>query len=317
MIFTIFMCAFISCNRDDNSVCQPQQSDIPIQFAALTEWPILSKAIITEKNKTEYAFSVWANRTYDDVSETVFDCDEVKYYDNNWGYKGTKYWQLGDYSFAAVMPYYSGSFDDDKITLDFSGGFSLKDTQTDLMVAFHEKSFEDIDEITPETSTVALNFSHIFSLLNIKISTDAPEKSFKVRSITVYGIHESLNGELVLGSDINGNIYNNISALMPDELTVKGSPYIFDNNSGEGWIITGVDAVITNLLVFPEVFSDETPLYIKIEYGEDDSKELKITSGEWLSNHSYTYIIDADEVKIGDPKVEPWVIGGKNENIIK
>lgn len=214
-----------SCHREDP--VEQEHLGIPIQLAADTHWPDLTKGTddLIKDEKDFDGFVVWANVEWDNSNSiSVFGGNGTKVYSPNWDYKPAQYWQMGTYNFAAVLPAsvfsatnfspednsigtYKGehTVDDNGnsfLYFDFDDGFDLSQTQTDLMVAFQTAEITEdqysaiMSGVTDDApGPVELNFYHQLSLLNftirnkIEVEGTSFTPSINIKNIKIYGNH--------------------------------------------------------------------------------------------------------------------------------
>ena len=319
-----------SCQRKNDPVPKPVQQR-PIELSAATEWPD-SKGIIN--NVTDLAgdgFVVWASWSQDlgngitKNDMNVFGVQGTKAYYPDWSYKPTQFWVGARYEFAAVLPasvfnashgltgesdtgqQITGTFDGKDLELDFGDGFDLSASQTDIMY-----TFTAVDNSDENASNAQLDFTdRICSQLRINMTADiSDEKSFEVNRVTIYGINRSIVGDLTISNDEDLNVAD-IRSLLSDR-TTSDNPYAtFTKPDGADWTIKNGQetALVTGLLVFPEVFSTPQPMLIKVKYNNNDEVEYRLTAGKWAPNSIYTYTLKTGSIVIGEPKVSEWKKG--------
>ena len=235
---------------------------------------------------------------------------------DKWVCSKTTYWNTGYYNFAAVYSSsqtawdYSSTFSQTESEIVYTNelsislnNFSLRNNQDDIIYAFHNENNSD-----GTSSLLNLNFHHLFSLLTINIEASNPSDLEALEYISLYGIHSRISGTLLLSQNeivTKGNsdqlqqtstISNNLDELFDDsDISVSTLPY------KKVRIINAVTP-IENLLVFPEILSEEHPLIIEVGYKatyeedgvtktETKTKIAKVTSGEWESGKTYVYTL--------------------------
>lgn len=317
--------ALTSCQRKNDPVPKPVQQR-PIELSAATEWPD-SKGIID--NVTDLAgdgIVVWAAWSQDlgggitKNDSNVFGENGTKVYFPNWTYRPTCYWTASTYNFAAALPasvfnathghdgnpetdrLVTGTFDGNDLSLIFDN-FDLSGSQTDLIY-----TFQTVDNTGSQNPIVSLNFQErLCTQLRIEMTSEiADDKTFSVNEVSVYGLHKSLDGEIHIDSEGLKEEYLRIRL---SDRSDYDSPYTIVTKPAEAdWTISSgrTTELINELIVFPEAFSETSPMYIKIVY--DDNHELIYTlnNGEWEAGRIYTYLLKPESITIGDPVVKPW-----------
>lgn len=310
--------AFISCERADVNRPDVQEGGRPIQFTVESEWPEITKAVITdvEGMKAE-GFRVWSD-WHQDPKDEYYSGDYGPVYgktgtkvnaseDETWISEEEGDWYKGYYTFASAYPAsiagtHSSTFTkgtsatySNSLSLDLAD-FHLGDSQTDLMYAF-----ANVDNSAENASVVSLNFSHLFALLTIRISATSTQNLPRVKKISIYGIHSTLNDSLKIThtatSDSEHTVVSNMDeVLAAATLSSEDVPYWSQEYNESDFNYGSVDVIIPveNLLVYPETLSDDCSLVIKVEYGEDDNLQVKksvVTSGSWSSGNTYAYTL--------------------------
>lgn len=313
---------------------------------------------------TNKVFGVNGTKVYptDGNSNGVFDPRSEQ--QDKWYYTPPRYWNRGTYVFAAALPasvfnasharttaettgkVITASIADntaeslESLSMTFGGsGFALggfknvsgtklaADAQSDLMYAF-----ATVDNKDENAGTVSLNFTHACSLLGIRLTSDS-NKTLKVKSVRIFGIHKSALGLFqvtpVNADDPEASKAANTARLrlLLKDASTEGSYYAeFTRPVGTGedalkWDVAGgTDAqpvqLVEELIVFPEVL-DNCPLKIKVTYedgsGVDKYLNATVSSGSWEAGKGYVYTLSADSMEIGEPEVTDWVQGEKIE----
>lgn len=338
MILLGYACALTSCHREDNPAA-PLQTDIPILMSASSEWPELTKvnpgqligdpAIDDKEELIGDGIRLWAFLNSKSIFSDVEGSEKgiVALADDDYAYEPERYWQVGHYSFAAILPssFFDGesctcsigehdySYVDDAAswTMNFgSEGFNLAESQYDVMTAFEDRDFteEDVNlinqdpdsEVVLERTTVNLDFSHQLALLNFNIKNEIGENSIvNIKNVKVFGNHTtaySLTNEGVwnYGSDIN------------EVVSDEEKPFFSADFENED---SGIS--VENLLVFPET---EGSIKVSVTYIEsladitdEDGNLIKTppitkTTGEipcdWSASKIYTYDLKISESEI-------------------
>lgn len=312
--------------------------------------------------------AIFTNNYTDGFTNDVFGVNGTKVYAtdvvNSWYYTPKRFWNRGTYVFAAALPasvfnasharttaettgkVITASIADntaeslESLSMTFAGsGFALggfknvagtklaADAQSDLMYAF-----ATVDNKDENAGTVSLNFTHACSLLGIRLTSDS-NKTLKVKSVRIFGIHKSALGLFqvtpVNADDPEASKAANTARLrlLLKNASTEGSYYAeFTRPAGTGedalkWDVAGgTDAqpvqLVEELIVFPEVL-DNCPLKIKVTYedgsGVDKYLNATVSSGSWEAGKGYVYTLSADSMEIGEPEVTDWVQGEKIE----
>lgn len=313
-----------SCQREDDLF--PLETDFPILVQASSEWPVIPKAPIENvSGLAGDAVVIWANNN---ISKNVFGQNGTKAYysaTGNWNYTPTRYWQMANYIFAAVAPasYFSptyknasdsnnGSFKgtmgtDNSLTIAFgTTGLDLKNTQLDMMYKFTSVN----NPAGEDQAAVNIILNHMFAQLNIQFTSDTPDKSFNIESITIYGNHKSVKGNLTL----NGNTGNEQALIkcLQDVTTVSDfyAQYNRPSSNNGAWNITSnvQSCLVEKLIVFPENLT-QNPLSVKVVYNGGKERIINLTNIEWQMGKVYTYLLAVDGIEIGEPTVTNWING--------
>ena len=304
--------AFISCEREGRPVVQEESR--PIVFAVDGEWPEITKIPIYDAETIkETGFRVWGTWHQDSEDHASYTYDAEVF-----GEDGTlvslkegselllpeqdAMWHRGYYCFAAVFPSglagvqvstfettSAGEHFANTLTLDFSeDGFDLAETQTDLMYAF-----SNIDNSDADATTVRLDFSHAFASLDIRITHNGA----KIRSVSLYGIHDRITGHLQLNDSDNGNL---TELLLNASVSTENAPYYYAQfDDGQDYVDETI-TIVDDLLVFPETLSINTSLAIKFELqysGKNEVLYARVTEGEWTPGSTNVYVIEVDTSK--------------------
>lgn len=318
--FMAAVLAFISCERADVNRPDVQEGGRPIQFTVESEWPEITKAVITdvEGMKAE-GFRVWSDWHQDSTDEYYYQGKARVYGEDGTGVNASETgtwnsdkegdWYKGYYTFAAVHPASIAGTHTSTFTKETSTTYSnslslvlrdfhLGNSQTDLMYAF-----ANVDNSAENASVVSLNFSHLFALLTIRISATSTQNLPRVKRISIYGIHSTLKGSLTIThtatSDSDQTVESNMNdVLAAATLSSEDVPYWSQEYDESDFNYGSVDVIIPveNLLVYPETLSDDCSLVIKVEYGEDNNLQVKksvVTSGSWSpgSTNAYTLMV--------------------------
>ena len=307
-----------SCHREEIPNDNPQQSGTPISFTPTSDWPTLTKSIITNENYKDFNFNIWATSEYSNKNFEVFEGEEIKHDGNDiWiPVSGVeKYWSLGKYDFIAVMPSgHVGTYSDGNLTLDFGdSGYQLgctsenKDSQKDFLVAVAEDEFEQKHLNGEKKDPVSLKFFPQLSRINFTISNE----------ISLTGLESEIivTGFKIYGNHISAESWSNDGGWSFKELqgtSENPTPYF---SASELSIEVNTKTVLVNdLLVFPE----ECSLSILVTYVEKvngiESPAVTKSSSvpiqcAWQSGNQYTYplkVMNSGVVLMGEPSVNPW-----------
>ncbi len=309
--------AVVSCERGDSLSDVVQESGRPIEFSVESDWPEITKALISNSDDIKgVGFKVWGVKSSDSDgsnSESVFGEDgaSVSFTDGKWKSDVVKDWEGGYYSFASILhpAKFEGTYSNNTLSIDLGdNGYNLAVNQDDFMVAF-----QNVDNSGCNASVVDLDFKHLFAKIDVvlKTSNNIPFESqgIAVTKVLMYGIHRSINGNLQIQQNVTydnegiktseallTNIANcfNVSSVSTDVTPYYKKEY----TAGEGFNYNGLSIiVIDDLLVFPETFSENQVLYIVVElFNQGKSKEIsaRISSGQWLPGESNTYLLQVD-----------------------
>lgn len=313
-----------SCQREDDLF--PLETDFPILVHASSEWPEISKApIVDASGLAGDGVVIWANNN---ISKNVFGQNGTKaYYSStgNWNYSPTRYWQMANYTFASVAPasYFSptyknasdtqnGTFKgtmgtDNSLTIAFgTTGLDLQNTQLDMMYKFTSVN----NPAGEDKGAVNITLNHMFAQLNIVFTSDTPDKSFNIESITIYGNHKSVKGNLTL----NGNTGNEqaLRRCLQDVTTFSGyyAQYNRPSSNNDAWNIIGnvQSRLVEKLIVFPEDLT-QCPLSVKVVYNGGRERIINLSTNKWEMGKVYTYLLAVDGIEIGEPDVTDWTDG--------
>lgn len=309
--------------------------------------------------------AIFTSNYKDGFTNEVFGLNGTKVYAtevlNSWYYTPKRFWYRGTYVFAAALPasifnashartpaetigkVITASIPDntaaslESLSMTFAGsGFALggsrnvagtklpANAQADLMYAF-----ASVDNKDENAGPVGLNFTHACSLLGIKLTSDS-NKTLKVKSVKIFGIHKSAMGLFKVTPAVTeaGMAENTarLRLLLKNASTEASCFAEFTRPAGTGvdalkWDVAGgIGAqpvqLVEELIVFPEVL-DNSPLKIKVTYddgsGVDKYLNATVPSGSWEAGKGYVYTLSADSMEIGEPEVTEWVAAKKIE----
>ena len=289
----------------------------PIDFGISADLEVESKTVIDNNNVTGFTFVALGNLTVNGEQQTNLfgENGKIVYYENDaWTYSPLRYWQPGSYEFAAVMPFvgYTPSFNaSNQLTLNFTNGFNLASSQTDLMVAFDSRTVQSVSSATP----VKFDFEHQMSLVVIKGAYKETAGKIRVDKIEVYGNTAKTAGNMVFTHD--GTKINASYSL--DSQSVTDEDNVYQTIEG-AWELTPSAAsteIVSGLLVFPEECDE---FYIAVTYtdayGTTNQVQTTKTSPNlepaWERGKKYTYTfnVNLDHISFGEPTVTEWVSGG-------
>lgn len=278
---------------------------------------------------------------------------------DTWSYASERNWYRGYYSFAAILPESSigngpnalvksasltssfskiGSGNDIQIAYSNTlnvifpskglllGGHNIeKDIevpeaiQKDIMFAFQTEDNSD-----NQSENVALNFTHAFARLGIKLLANDHEKMPFVTKVTVYGLYGSA-ASMALTQITTVQNYRTSSAEVSIEnstsvngvTSTESQPFAvfsmpdghYENDSTPGDMV-----LVQKLVVFPQDLV-EMPLMIKLEYRKpvpgapDDSPQytdetytytITLNKGELVPGGNYLFAFQVDELNFNE-----------------
>ena len=312
--------AFISCEREDVPSHPEQGTRKQIAFAVESEWPEITKTAIkaTAGFKPGDVFRAYAtlyqesDYTYSSIESGYVFGEEVtivEAQDNHsegikWVSSIESNWQFAYYNFAAVFPQhcansYTTSFNIENGILTYTSKLELNcnsslSEQYDCMYAFN-----NIDNTDGLATLVEFGFNHVFSLLNINVTTSSPETISNITEVSIQGLRSSLRTPFTItqtevvenGVTKSKTITNDIKAVLKNY--TPSSTYEF-KVSNFNTVSTNEIEAVKDYLVFPEDLS-VAPITIKVDYiqnGVASSKSIQLSSGEWESGKSYTYKLE-------------------------
>lgn len=304
----------VSCERGDSLSDLVQESGRPIEFSVESDWPEITKSLISNSDDIKgVGFKVWGVKSSDSDgsnSESVFgeDGTSVSFTAGKWKSDVVKDWEGRHYSFASVLhpAKFAGTYSNNTLSIDLGdNGYNLAVNQDDFMVAFQNVDNSDFD-----ASVVELDFRHLFSTIDIRLNNSQPfdSQGIAVTKVMLYGIHKSITGDLQIKQEtiydstnnkISEDLTTNLADCFdPSHISTDIMPYYERQyaygSANEFNYSSPTITVVDDLLVFPESLSEKITLSIVIEL-QQQSKRGKIvaniSSGEWLSSKSYTYIL--------------------------
>ena len=283
----------------------------PIEFGISSDLSVESKAAIDESNYTDFGFKPYGILTapgetsgrsvFAEGTEVTYSTDEST--DTGaWSYSPLRYWQPGSYAFAGVMPSrYPATFETNKLTLDFDeAGFDLAAAQTDLLVAFDNKTVESASAARP----VDFDFAHQLALVTIEGTSkdpSTPEGGIAVNEITVYG-NSKTSGDIVFTytppvGETAGVITSAFTLGGPstnDEpyKTIERPANLIGVAATADWQLTyaatpAYDVLVPELLVFPQTC--EFSIVVKYTKGGNPMEITGKLPADWKAGKKYTY----------------------------
>lgn len=287
-----------------------QSENIPIEFGVSSDLSVESKAPIT--TNTDAGFIAFADLTVsgsDPVSVFGDGGQVVTHNGSTWSYSPVRYWQVGSYFFAGVMPaadFYTAAFSTNdqgnkQVTLDFGKdendlkkGYDLAGIQADLMASFAPVQMQNLASPSP----VDFVFSHQLAWVVIEAaSMDAGlgDDGIMINELKVYGNSPATEGDIVYTYN-NGNITVDQTLVAPtdEENVYKTFTPAAGAAADKDWKLVkhGAEAPVYDTLV-PEllVFPEECTFYIIVTYTEDGIKKTRkgFLAADWEAGKKYTY----------------------------
>lgn len=243
-------------------------------------------------------FDVWAQMVMTDAGGssltgtpvTVFSEEPVTTTDGTvWGYVNTKFWEVADYTFAAIFP---AEVDGASVAFDTSGNPVFKidnynaTANYDLMTASQTASYRGT------ASPVQFQFEHLLS--RVSIAGRAENGNVTINSITLTGVSES-------GSYDSASGWSGLAA---------GNGFTASNIQLNG---TTAD-VIGNKLMIPQPVGG---MEVSVNYKPDGASaslsatyELPVTEfvSSWEPGRSYryTFVVYGNRIIFDKPTVTAW-----------
>lgn len=243
-------------------------------------------------------FDVWAQMVMTDAGGisltgtpvTVFSEEPVTTADGTvWGYVNTKFWEVADYTFAAIFP---AEVNGASVTFGTAGNpvFSIANYNAtanyDLMTASQTVSYRGT------ASPVQLQFEHLLS--RVSIAGRAENGNVTINSITLTGVSES-------GSYDSASGWSGLAA---------GNGFTASNIQLNG---TTAD-VIGNKLMIPQPVGG---MEVSVNYKPDGASaslsatyELPVTEfvSSWEPGRSYryTFVVYGNRIIFDKPTVTAW-----------
>lgn len=317
-----------SCTSDEVLDEQVQEQEVAIEFGKLkTRAAVKSATDIKE-------FGVFADMNTIPENGHVSLLENEKVYrasnaDNApFIYDNKRYWINGHtFRFFAVYPYTTN------VTQTTPDGTNYNVYQipfvtpatadTDFMAAYSTKS---IANNATTYSAVDLNFNHVLSKINIKISKNRENEENKVvlKSITLSGIY----AEGTYNASLDENYDKNWVITTPSNtLTIKKN-FVTSETDGLELDAGGNETMGEGLLLIPQEFTNRHKVQVKIEYDfymydeteepdseEDDNYNPNRTAtaylpDAWVAGQHYTYNIELraedNNIRFNKPSITPW-----------
>lgn len=325
MLFAVFAVAMLlSCNKEEGTV----ESKHAIGFHSQDVW---TKALVSGANDLkDEGFVVYAKGTFTGTGESYKFSRDVAWTTVDgvagWNYENLEYWLPAcTYDFRA---YYPASFPATISEEDFSfSEFELApqyEEQQDILIASAQRATADIET---EGRTVAFNFTHLLSCLNVTLKV---EQDYRDEVQTDDEGNEMFDEE---GNPITIRVPFNVIDANIKAIAFTGVTKIADYNgtwtNHTGTISIG-DNMETPVAVTPEgvgffdegllaipqtINSGDVMLYILADIvlptGGTKPMEwnLRIPAVTWAPNtkYHYTAVLTADfSIEFEEPKVESW-----------
>ena len=253
-------------------------------------------------------FDVWAQMVMTDAGGaplTVFTEEPVSTTDGSaWSYVNTKFWEVADYTFAAIFP---AEVNGASVTFGTAGNpvFSIANYNAtanyDLMTASQTVSYRGT------ASPVQLQFDHIMSNIVFEART-APV-------LIQNGVTMTITSFKLTGFPVTAS-FNSAATPHWSVSTPENERYNF---SGEIALTTDEYTELADLIVFPQELGtvEGSSLQYSISYRSSTGVEynrsgrLNAVSGDlarWQEGMRYRYSIElgADYILFGRPEVEEW-----------
>lgn len=291
----------------DNSSYAPQpglNENHPIEFGVSGSLSVESKAPITA-GADFIAFGDMTIGTSAAVSVFGDAGQQVAYSDGAYAYSPLRYWQVGSYFFAGVMPathpatsaaFYTAALSTNEqgnkqITLDFGeGGYNLAEIQADLMAAFHSVNVTSLSNL----ALVDFDFSHQLAWVVIEgasLDSSLDSDGITIEEVKVYGNRPSTTGDIVFTYNA-GTV--TVDQTLADPTTAENVYKTFTPVAGaaanQDWHLSAAgsyDTIVPALLVFPE----QCKFTIVVRYIEKGIEKTKVgtLSVNWEAGKKYTY----------------------------
>ena len=253
-------------------------------------------------------FDVWAQMVMTDAGGaplTVFTEEPVSTTDGSaWSYVNTKFWEVADYTFAAIFP---AEVNGASVTFGTAGNpvFSIANYNAtanyDLMTASQTVSYRGT------ASPVQFQFEHIMSNIVFEART-APV-------LIQNGVTMTITSFKLTGFPVTAS-FNSAATPHWSVSTPENERYNF---SGEIALTTDEYTELADLIVFPQELGtvEGSSLQYSIIYRSSTGVEyvrsgrLNAVSGDlarWQEGMRYRYSIElgADYILFGRPEVEEW-----------
>lgn len=276
----------------------------PIEFGVSGSLSVESKAPITS-GADFIAFGDMTIGTSAAVSVFGDAGQQVEYSNGSWAYSPLRYWQVGSYFFAGVMPathpatsaaFYTASLSTNEqgnkqITLDFGeGGYNLAEIQADLMAAFHSVNVTSLSN----PASVDFDFNHQLAWVVIEgasLDSSLDSDGITIEEVKVYGNRPSTTGDIVFTYNA-GTV--TVDQTLADPTTAENVYKTFTPVAGaaanQDWHLSAAgsyDTIVPALLVFPE----QCKFTIVVRYIEKGIEKTKVgtLSVNWEAGKKYTY----------------------------
>ncbi len=195
IIILIALCGLMtSCTSD--TTAEPD-AGAAVEVTFVTADP--SRAVALSGINTEgSSFAIYGDNKFmnSDHFMNVFCGDPVTYRSGKWTYNGTQYWfPKYEYSFVAVYPAEAkGMSEAEYAASRLSFAYTLPETYSeasDLMVATHRRLCQYDENSTSSPQPVNLQFQHIMSRINFKVTNDKAADTVRVTEIKLDGLNRT------------------------------------------------------------------------------------------------------------------------------
>ena len=193
IIILIALCGLMpSCTSDT-----PAESDEGAEVTFATAE--LSRAVAMSSLNTEgFSFAIYGDMKFmnSDQPVNVFGGNAVTYRSGKWTYNDTQYWfPKHEHSFVAVYPAVTDGMSDAEYAASrLSFTYTLPETYSeasDLMVATHRRQYQYDGNSSSLALPVNLQFQHIMSRINFKVTNDKAADIVRVTEIKLDGLNRT------------------------------------------------------------------------------------------------------------------------------
>lgn len=269
----------------------------------------LSRASVTTDLKYDGAkFAIYGDMKLNDNPRTViFDNTLIRYSSGNWVYDEIQYWfPKHEHSFVAMHPVIDDivegisdmRYSDSRLSFSYALPGNYK-SATDLIVATHRR-LADADH-TVKASPIALNFHHIMSRINFRVTNDAAADIVKVTEIKLDGVNKMGSFSIIPAPLLSGKQTDDYDFAWTDLLNKGNLSMNIDVDVPENEarpLFPDTDA----LLMIPQPDNQDVIMHITYTLYDADAQpqELTLTAetpiGGWISGKEYTYNLVISEI---------------------